>query len=425
MERTQEATVVSGIVEVDVTVPDHPVTYVSPGFERLTGYAASEVLGRNCRLLQGPDTDPRTVAVLSDAIRAGREADVTILNYRADGTPFWNELTIAPQHGPDGRVVRYLGVQKDVTERIAAGARIHRLAHFDTLTGLPNRATLQHELRGALQRARARDHEVALLSIDLDDFKRVNDSRGHHTGDVLLREVARRLAGVVRPSDVLARQGGDEFLLLVPDVAADAPRVATDLAGRVLSALREPVMIDGLALTVRASVGVSTMPRDARTADELLRHADMAMYLAKRGGKDAFHVHRRRDPAAHAGAAETFDPAAHAGVLERAIGGELRTLYQPIVGSPTGASWPTRRWRAGRRARRSSVRTGCSPPRRPWAGRSSWTGPAGPPPSRARSRQGRAAAPPSSSTASRPPWARPARPSTPPSGTGPGGSSTW
>jgi diguanylate cyclase (GGDEF)-like protein/PAS domain S-box-containing protein len=331
MERIQEAAAASGIVEVDVTVPDHPVTYVSPGFERLTGYAASEVLGLNCRLLQGPDTDPRTVAVLADAIRAGREADVTILNYRADGTPFWNELTIAPQHGPDGSVVRYLGVQKDVTERLAASARMHRLAHYDTLTGLPNRATLQQELDAALERAHARDHELALLSIDLDDFKRVNDSHGHHTGDVLLHEVARRLRAVVRPTDVLARQGGDEFLLLVPDVAADAPRVATDLAGRVLAALREPMLIDGTPVPVRASVGVSTMPRDARTADELLCHADMAMYMAKRGGKDAFHVHKRRDPAAHGGADEAFDPAAHADVLERAIGGELRTLYQPII----------------------------------------------------------------------------------------------
>jgi diguanylate cyclase (GGDEF)-like protein/PAS domain S-box-containing protein len=322
----------SGIVIADATDPDLPVIYVSPGFEQLTGYSADEVLGRNCRFLQGPETDPRAASVLTEALRAGREAHVTILNYRADGEPFWNELTIAPERDHHGGVVRYLGVQKDVTERLKADARIHTLAYYDSLTGLANRASLQAELRSAMHRASLGDQELALLYVDVDDFKRVNDRHGHQVGDQVLRGIADRLRAAVRPTDVLARQGGDEFLLLVPDVAEGASRVATDLAGRLLAALRTPVRIGDVEVQVRASVGVSTYPRDATTADELLRHADTAMYVAKGGGKDAYHLHRRRDGADGWGerAVDAFDPGAHVTELDVAIA-HVRSLFQPIV----------------------------------------------------------------------------------------------
>jgi diguanylate cyclase (GGDEF)-like protein/PAS domain S-box-containing protein len=327
---------VSGVVIVDPTTDGHPITYVSPGFEALTGYAAAEVLGRNCKLLQGPDTDPRSVAVLSAAIREGREAYVTLLNYRADGTPFYNEVSIAPEHDAEGRLVRYLGVQRDVTARMRADARIHELAYFDGVTGLPNRAALHDELRSAMHTARVHDRELALLFLDLDDFKRVNDDHGHHVGDLLLRGVADRLRSVVRPQDLLARQGGDEFTLLVKDLPSDAERVGSDLAARVVAALREPLELDGLSLDVRASVGLSTFPRDAKTADQLLRHADAAMYVAKARGKDDFFLHPR---ASDVGLSpdDAFDPAAHVPELDRVLAaGTVTAVFQPIVDMTSG-----------------------------------------------------------------------------------------
>jgi diguanylate cyclase (GGDEF)-like protein/PAS domain S-box-containing protein len=324
---------IAGVVIADATVQGYPLTYVSPGFEQLTGYGAADMLGRSCGLLAGPETDPGATAVLREALAAGREAYVTLLNYRADGSTFWNEVALAPQRDASGRLVQYLGVQKDVTERRAADARIHELAYFDTLTRLANRAALHSELQRALRDARAGETELALLFVDLDDFKRVNDAYGHLAGDALLRAVADRLRAVVRSQDLLARPGGDEFTLLIRGVARDVAGLATDLAARVNAALREPFDVDGMPLEVRASVGVSTFPRDATTAEDLLRHADAAMYVAKGGGKDRFHVYRSRSAATgREGGDDGFAPQAAVGELERILAEhDLTAVFQPIV----------------------------------------------------------------------------------------------
>ena len=328
---------IAGVVVADATLPGFPVTYASPGFEELTGYRTAEIVGRSCALLQGPETDPRAVELLREALAAGREAYATLLNYRADGTTFWNEVALAPERDAVGRVVRYIGVQKDVTARIRATARIHELAYFDVLTGLANRSALHDELESALQVARANDTQLAVLFVDVDDFKRVNDNYGHHVGDALLKAVAQRLRHIVRPGDVLARPGGDEFILLIKNVG-DASALATEVASRVIDALHRPFTVEATTpLKVRASVGVSTYPRDAASLQDLLRHADAAMYIAKAGGKNAYHVYSPRPlPTGHV-RDETFDAAAWAGELDRILRhGLVTSLYQPIVELRTG-----------------------------------------------------------------------------------------
>ncbi len=329
---------IAGVVVADATREGCPLTYVSPGFEQLTGYAAADVLGRRCSFLQGPDTDPRAVEALSHAVASGTEAYVTILNYRADGTPFWNEVALAPQRDADGRIVQYLGVQKDVSARRLAEARIHDLAYFDTLTGLANRTAMQDEMTAAFRDALLHESQLALLFIDIDDFKRINDSHGHLVGDALLQAVGQRLRSVIRDGDVLARPGGDEFLLLIK-ARDNVSELAADLAARVVSSLRDPFTLPARTpLEIRASVGVSIYPRDAGTIEDLMRHADVAMYIAKGGGKDGFHVYHARATPTGRDANDDFDPRQASDELERILATHaVTTVFQPIVEIESGS----------------------------------------------------------------------------------------
>ena len=323
---------IAGIVIADATTPGLPMVYVSPGFERLTGYGSEEVLGRSCSLLQGAETDPRAREVLRHAIAQGREGFVTLLNYRKDGTTFFNEVSLAPQHDVDGRVVQYIGVQKDVTEQVSARRHMHELAYHDPLTGLANRTVFTDELSQSLLAAQEHERELSLVFIDIDDFKEINDTHGHAAGDEALRVVAARLKAIVRPNDVLARAGGDEFLLLV---RGDRPGrdAVRGIASRIADALRDPVGLgNGHLVEVRASTGVSTYPHDATEAGELLAHADAAMYAAKDRGKNRTHFYAgalrktgyRSDP--------SFQPRDAVAELARILdAGDITAVYQPIV----------------------------------------------------------------------------------------------
>jgi diguanylate cyclase (GGDEF)-like protein/PAS domain S-box-containing protein len=330
----------AAIIAVDALADGLPISWVSPGFELLTGYGASEVLGRNAKLLQGPDTDPRSISVLTEAIAAGRDAYVTLLNYRSDGTPFWNEVAIAPERDATGKLVRWLGTQRDVTDRMRQNARLHELAYFDALTGLANRSALHDELRSAMHRARVHETELALLQVDVDDFRRVNEKWGHQAGDALLRVVADRLRSVVRPQDLLARQGGDEFALLLKDLpSGEGERVAKELAARLLAAVRDaPHVVGDLRLEIRVSLGIGLYRQGTTTTSaDLLQDADIAVESAKAAGKDTVRIHRAVSGDAVLVPDDAFDPAAAGGALERVLAeAAITALYQPIVDLASG-----------------------------------------------------------------------------------------
>jgi len=316
--------------------PGLPICWVSPGFELLTGYGASEVLGRNPKLLQGPHTDPRAVSIMTEAVAAGRDAHVTLLNYRADGTPFWNEVAIAPQRDPgSGAIVRWLGTQRDVTDRMRASARLHELAYYDALTGLANRSALHDDLRSSMHRARVQETELALLQIDLDDFHTVNEKWGHPAGDALLRAATERLKSVIRPQDLLARLGDDEFALLLKDLpAGEGERVARELGARILSAVREnPHVVGDLRLETRVSIGVGVFRQGTTTsAADLLHDADAATQSAKAAGKDTLRVNRTPTGEAVLVPDDAFDPKGAGAELARVLGeGGLTAVFQPIV----------------------------------------------------------------------------------------------
>ena len=231
---------------------------------------------------------------------------------------------------PKGRMVAVLSGQ-DITDRVRAEAELRKLAFFDSLTGLPNRAQLESRLRAAVTRARRRDRAVALVLIDLDNFKLVNDSLGHGAGDRLLRRVAGRLRGTEGDAGLLARSGGDEFMLLVSDIPRErAVQVAREAADQLAERLSRPFTVSRAEFHVEASIGISVFPGDADGAEELLQHADVAMYQSKSRGRAASTVY----------AGITHDPLERLSLsrrLRRAIArSELALHYQPIVWTASG-----------------------------------------------------------------------------------------
>jgi diguanylate cyclase (GGDEF)-like protein/PAS domain S-box-containing protein len=289
----------SGVTIADMRQPDQPLIYVNAAFEELAGFPQAQVLGRNCRFLQSPDTDPAAVARIRTAIDQGEECRETVLNLRGpDRTPWWNEIHLSPVVDETGTVVRYIGVQHDVTARVEAErallqerdrseqyvARIQELAYTDPLTGLPNRRRLQEQVETAIWSARAGQDTIALLFVDLNGFKAVNDALGHAAGDELLQSVACTLRGRLRRGDLLARLGGDEFLVaLIGLDPATARNEARRVADELTAAVHAPVALRGEEVTVGASIGVAVYPADGEEFESLLHAADLGMYAHKTG----------------------------------------------------------------------------------------------------------------------------------------------
>jgi diguanylate cyclase (GGDEF)-like protein/PAS domain S-box-containing protein len=278
----------SAISLIDVGDPAQPVVYVNPAFEALTGYAAAEAVGRPWTIVEGPDTDPGTAAELRLAIRGGDEHRVRVRHHRRDGTRYWSETFLSPVRDEAGQVTHYLSVQKDVTAQAEADRRAARLAYYDALTGLPNRWQAEEHLGSALARARRTGNAVAVLFLDLDRFKPANDRHGHDAGDRLLGRMAARWREVGRAGDVLARYGGDEFLLVMADLDRGRARLdAAAAAERYIAVTRRPVELPGTCeepIELSVSVGIAVFPEDGEAAGELIVAADAAMYRAKRRG---------------------------------------------------------------------------------------------------------------------------------------------
>lgn len=395
------------------------IIYANQAFLTITAYSRSEVLGRDCSFLLGPLTDRKTVQAIRRSIAKCMAFTGEILNYRKDGSTFWNEVSVAPvrdasgkethyigtardisariqaeqsvraseqrlqlallggnlglwdwrfldggltvnrrwlsmlgldpegpqpsietwialvhpddrpklarlvqevilnpagrnfeaeiraQHSdgrfiwildkgavverdPDGRPVRVSGTHLDITERKEADGKMHSLAYYDTLTGLPNRSFLHNCLADALAAAQRLSTGGALLFVDLDNFKQINDARGHQVGDALLQHLARRLSALVLPHYTIARLGGDEFVVLIAGIDVDASATAAlGVAEKVREALTLPFLIDEVSYGISASIGITVFPKTGDRVDDLLREADTAMYSAKASGRNA------------------------------------------------------------------------------------------------------------------------------------------
>ena len=266
-----------------------PIIFANDAFLRAAGYARQELLGRSMKLLIGPETDRAEVARITAAMERGRGVSAELMVHARDGTPYWLELEVTPFLDEHGALTHWVAVGRDIGERKKAAGAIHRLAYYDVLTGLPNRRLLGERLEAELARAHAGEAGGALLFIDLDNFKVVNDARGHATGDALLRQAAARLSALVGEAGMVARIGGDEFVVLLTGLGqgeAAVSHVALARAQDIRAALAEDIEIDGHRYNSSASIGVAPLPRPGQSADDLLREADTAMYRAKAGGRN-------------------------------------------------------------------------------------------------------------------------------------------
>ena len=282
-ERALHATS-NGLVIARCADGDNPIEYVNPAFERISGYAASEIIGRDSRFMASPGLDDDERERLRAAIRAHQQVNVVFRNLRKNGEVFWNDLTITPVADGTGKVTHFIGVVNDVTALKQRTALLEHEVNHDPLTGLANRTLLWDRLEQAIHMAQRNKSLVAIALIDLNGFKQINDSHGHEAGDEVLKVVAKRLQASVRDSDTVARLSGDEFVLVL--VNQPSLRYTLRMLERLRDALSRPVVFDSTEISTGASIGVSVYPHDGSGAVELVRAADVAMYHAKASQKN-------------------------------------------------------------------------------------------------------------------------------------------
>jgi len=275
----------NGIMISHAVEDDHSIMYVNPAFERITGYTAQEAVGRIGRFLMRDDLAQPGLDEIRAALREKRPGHAVLRSYRKDGTMFWNELFIAPISDASRRdVTHFVSVVNDVSDRMQYQTALEHQATHDHLTGLANRNLLNDRITHAIGHAKRSGRLVAVLLLDLDHFKHVNDAYGHTAGDALLQETAARLRRCVREIDTVARLGGDEFVIVLTDLAQ--AEAAETVAGKIRDALAEPIRIERREVFVAASIGIALYPRDGEHGEILLRNADIAMYRVKEHGRN-------------------------------------------------------------------------------------------------------------------------------------------
>lgn len=265
------------------------IEYVNPKFTQITGYILEEVVGKNPSILKSGKTPPEEYKRLWKIITTGGEWRGEFCNKKKNGELYWESVSISSIKNSAGAITHFISVCEDITERKRADETIQQMAYYDTLTALPNRTLFNDRLTMELAHAHRNKQMLALLFLDLDRFKVVNDTLGHTMGDQLLKEVAERLKNCVREEDTIARMGGDEFTLILPGIVHVDD--VTKVASKILESVKKPLMLDDYELNITISIGITIYPNDGEDAEILLRNADIAMYRAKEKGRDNYQYY--------------------------------------------------------------------------------------------------------------------------------------
>ncbi|MFL6659027.1 MAG: EAL domain-containing protein [Massilia sp.] len=308
---------------------EHRVLTVNKAFSDITGYAMGDIIGAPLPQMSTGEHEPGFYEKIWNYVVANDHWEGEVWSLRHDGEeyPAWVALTAIRNSA--GEIVNFVAVLSDITDRKRVEEHTRHLAEHDFLTDLPNRVLFLDRLHQALAVARRKRSKLALMFVDLDRFKGINDGFGHHVGDAVLKEVAARLIHCVRGADTVSRQGGDEFVVMLPDIGGVDQ--AAHVADSIMRAIAQPVQHDGHTVSLSVSIGISFYPADGEEIDTLLKHADVAMYHAKQGGRNAFSF---------------FDPAMNAHVVERdhvknhlrqaLANGEFELAYQPEINIASG-----------------------------------------------------------------------------------------
>jgi diguanylate cyclase (GGDEF)-like protein/PAS domain S-box-containing protein len=328
-QRTEELSMLSKAVsqspvEVLITDVNGKIEYVNPMFTVLSGYTRREVLGTNIMQLNTLRPNKRLIRKIWKILCKGKTWHGELMNHRKDGQQNWLRFSISPVRNNQGEITHFIGIGEDVTLKREQEERIRYQAQYDTLTELPNRALAQDRLEQAIRLASRTKHKVVLIFVDLDDFKKVNDTLGHDAGDKLIFEAAQRLRRVIRKADTVARLGGDEFLIIIQQI--HELNAIEAIAHNIIEQFSTAFLLDGTEFIVTASLGITLYPDDGSDARELMRAADLAMYKSKAEGKNTHHFF---SPSMEAATREysRLEQQLH-NALER---GEFSVVFQPIV----------------------------------------------------------------------------------------------
>lgn len=319
----------SGASKAKAAGRDGRIIQVNDKLTQVSGYAVGELIGQDHRMLASGLHDRTFFADMWRTLGRGQTWRGVICNRTKQGELYWVDSAIVPLKDPDGRVMRYVSIRIDVTERMQTEQQMRHIASRDGLTGLVNRAVLRERIDRAPRAERRSGLKAAVLFIDLDQFKGINDSLGHETGDRLLIEVGRRLQSSVRSDDTVARQGGDEFIVFMP--AIDGPQEAERLAERLIRELSRPYPVDGRELYIGSSIGVAIFPDHGADVDTLLKNSDTVTYHVKDSGRNRYAIFDARM------SGEVLERYALGMELRRAVDlGEFELHFQPVIAIASG-----------------------------------------------------------------------------------------
>lgn len=280
-------------VAIIVTDPSAVIQTVNPAFTRITGYDEYEAIGKTPAILKSGKQDPTFYRQMWSELQSTGSWKGEICNRKKNGEYYIEWLEIESIRGRSNRILNYIGIFTDITQQKEAEATLIIHANYDPLTDMPNRRMFEEHLLKMIHRAERDNKRLALLFVDLDRFKPINDNFGHDVGDLVLQEISSRISASIRPSDVAARYGGDEFIISLSESPGE--NLLIEISERIIRSLSLPIYVEQLELTVGASIGIAVYPDHGRTMDDLVSASDIAMYRAKRKGGGRYMIANKMD----------------------------------------------------------------------------------------------------------------------------------